>query len=135
MKSSLLFVGRILMSALFLVSVYWHGANWHAALKKMAATGIMYPELILSVATLFLLFGGLSLLLGYRTRIGICLLLIDVLFSACAFHPFWKFTGAEMELALLAFLSKIALCGGLLFLASCGPGAVSLDALVRGKKN
>ena len=115
------------MSSLFLTGAYWHITNWEAALAKTTATGTSYPDSILITATILLLVGGASLLLGYMTRIGVILLVIEIILTAIIFNNFWNFKGAEMQLILLAFLARIALCGRLLILLGTGPGTISID--------
>lgn len=116
MKSFLPLFGRLLMSALFLYGAYWHIANWQIALQKTAATGVSYPSFILVAATILLFAGALSLLLGYKMKVGVTLLLIEIIPTAFLFHRFWTLHGLEMQISLIAFLTKMALSGGLLFL-------------------
>jgi putative oxidoreductase len=132
MTSVFILLGRILLSSLFLFSAYWHITNWDAALAKTAATGYGRPEIIMTVATALLGLGGLSVLLGYNTRIGAILLIVELLGTAILFHPFWTLSGSEMQLSFLGFLNRISLCGGLLILLGCGPGSISID-LKKGK--
>lgn len=121
-QSSLLFLGRLILSALFLGSAYWHVTNWQAALQKTSAAGAIYPEAFLLSATLLLTLGGLSLLFGYLVRLGVILLLIAIIPTTFLFYPFWALKGPEMQLTLLAFLKNLSLCSGLLFLLYSGPG-------------
>jgi len=111
-----------------LLSAYWHVTNWETALAKTTATGVLFPNVVLIVATVLLGIGGLCLLLGYKTRVGAVLLIIEIVATACIFYPFWTFEGAEMQLILLAFLIRMALCGGLLVLLNSGPGTISIDS-------
>lgn len=127
MSNLLIFVGRVLMSALFLLGAYWHVTNWETALAKTASTGVFRPDLILVFATVLLVLGGVSLLLGYKTRVGAVLLIVEIIMTALIFHPFWNATDADRTLVLLQFLNRTALCGGLLVLISAGPGSISID--------
>lgn len=126
-KSLLLFLGRLIMSALFLGGAYWHVSNWQAAMQKTAAaTGGGYAEIILIAATLLMTLGGLSLLFGYLVRLGVVLLLVEIIPTTFLFYPFWAMKGPEMQLTMLAFLKSLALCSGLLFLFYSGPGKISI---------
>lgn len=111
---------------MFLMGAYWHITNWETALMKTAATGIWKPELFLIIATILLALGGISLLLGYKTRIGAFLLIFEIVLTAMIFYQFWAVADAERILVLLQFLNRTALCGGLLVLIGSGPGAISL---------
>lgn len=128
MKLFLVFVGRILMSVLFLSGAYWHITNWQTALSKTAATGVMAPAAVLLASTILLLLGGICLLLGYKTNVGVVLLLIEMVPAAFLFHPFWTMSGNEMYLTFFAFQTKMAICGGLLCLYNTGPGMLSLKS-------
>lgn len=125
-ESLLIFIGRLIMSALFLGGAYWHVTNWQSALQKTSAAGAPYPEAFLLLATLFLTLGGLSLLFGYLIRLGVLLLVIEIIPTTVLFYPFWAMKGPEMQLTLLAFLKSLALCSGLIFLLYSGPGSVSI---------
>lgn len=114
MKALCVFVGRILMSLLFLFSAYWHITHWQVALDKTSQAQVMYPQLILVISTVLLILGGLSLLFGFLIKLGVLLLWIELIGTALIFHSFWFYEGVAMQLMLLAFLNKIALCGGLL---------------------
>ncbi|MEI8366200.1 MAG: DoxX family membrane protein, partial [Parachlamydiaceae bacterium] len=80
--------------------------NWEVALSKTAATGILHPNLILIIATILLGIGGISLLFGFKTRLGAGLLIIEILMTALIFFPFGNINGPEFQLALLSLFSR-----------------------------
>lgn len=128
-QSVLLFVGRLIMSILFLAGAYWHVTNWQVALQKTTlAAGAAYAELILISTTLLLILGGLSLLFGYLVRLGVILLLLELIPTTILFYPFWSAKGPEIQLTLLAFFKNLSLCSGLLFLFYSGPGKISIKS-------
>ncbi|MBS0623900.1 MAG: DoxX family protein [Verrucomicrobia bacterium] len=135
MRAFLVLVGRIFLSSLFLTGAYWHLVNWEAGLQKIKKTAVYYPDLVLILSTLLLFLGGISLLLGYKTRLGAFFLLIEVIATAVIFDRFWEIRGAEMMLVLLSFLTRMAVCGGLFLLLSNGPGSISVDYRLLRKQN
>jgi putative oxidoreductase len=128
MQSTLVFIGRILMGIFFIGGAIWHSTHWEMALAKTAATGVWNPHLILGVATALMWVGSISILLGIFTRLGALLLLIQMLLTAFLFFPFWTLQDPEKHVAMMHFLLRIAICGGLFVLMGSGPGTVSCDA-------
>ena len=73
--------------------------------------------------------GGLSILVGYRARIGAWLLVAFLVPVTLTMHAFWTVKDPMMmQLQFGMFMKNLGLLGGALFLASFGPGAISLDA-------
>ncbi|MEO0375906.1 MAG: DoxX family protein [Cyanobacteria bacterium P01_A01_bin.17] len=78
---------------------------------------------LLAVSTIvFQLLGGLSLILGYKIKIGALLLIVFLIPATLLFH---NFIGDPSELN--AFLKNVGLMGGLLMVIYTGAGAVSID--------
>lgn len=76
-------------------------------------------DVFLAGAIAFLLLGGLSLILGYKTRLGAFLLICFLVPTTIVFHIGPDETGA--------LLKNAGLLGGLLMIISNGPGAWSID--------
>jgi putative oxidoreductase len=74
------------------------------------------------------IFGGLSILLGFQTRIGAWLLFLYLIPTSVVFHNFWALQGMEKMDAQAHFFKNVAIMGGLLFVATFGAGAYSVDA-------
>ncbi|MFC2049288.1 DoxX family membrane protein, partial [Chlamydiota bacterium] len=79
-------------------------------------------------AILFELVGGLLILLGWYTRIGVYILMIFLVVTTLILHGFWGIEGHERAMQISHFLKNTAIFGGLLLLLSYGPGKWSLDA-------
>jgi putative oxidoreductase len=78
---------------------------------------------LLAAGTIFCqLAGSLSLLLGYKVKIGALLLIIFLIPATLMFHNFL----ADGE-KLNDFLKNVGLIGGLLMVIYTGAGAASLD--------
>ena len=92
-------------------------------------------SLLVPFAGIVALVGGLSVLLGYQTRIGAWLLVLFLIPVTLVMHNFWAapdITAFQVERAL--FIRNIALLGGALLLAYFGGGPLSLDALIHREK-
>lgn len=120
-----LLVGRVALSLVFFLG----GLTWLFTLSPpidfIASKGFPVPALLGWLALIFKLGGGTLVLLGYKTRIGALMLIVFTLVTAFGFHPFW--VAGEYG----TFMKELAMIGGLLVLASVGPGALSLDAAKR----
>jgi putative oxidoreductase len=117
------FVGRVLLSALFLMSVVGKIQAPAATIGYIAAEGLPSPSLAYGLAVLIELVGGLALLAGYRTRIAAGALALFSLAAAVGFHS----NLADLN-QFIHFFKNVAIAGGLLQVVAFGAGAFSVDA-------
>jgi putative oxidoreductase len=122
------FVGRALLSAIFLVSVVGKLQAPAATIGFIASAGLPFPPLAYAVAVLIELVGGLALLVGFQTRTAAGALAIFSLATAVGFHS----NLADLN-QFIHFFKNVAMTGGLLQVVAFGAGAFSLDAYRRGK--
>ncbi|MCB4803027.1 putative oxidoreductase [Methylobacterium brachiatum] len=115
--------GRVLMSALFLVSGIGKLAAPAATLATIRAAGLPLPEVSFAAAALVEVLGGLLLIAGYRTRLVALALAGFAVATALTFH-----TALADPNQMFHFLKNLAVAGGLLQVAAFGAGPVSLDA-------
>ncbi|NJN59045.1 MAG: DoxX family protein [Leptolyngbyaceae cyanobacterium SL_5_9] len=115
-------VSRILLSAIYLVSGVNKILNPAGTQEYMAANGMFWTGLFLVVAIAIELAGGLSLLLGYKTRLGAIALIIFLIPATLIFH-----TNFAEPIQQIMFLKNLGLLGGLLLVMQYGPGRISLD--------
>ncbi|KJK24759.1 LysR family transcriptional regulator [Burkholderiaceae bacterium 16] len=121
--AGLTLLGRVLVSAIFLLS----GASKLAAPAAMVgyiqSVGLPFPQLALGLAVLVELGGGLALVLGYRTRLVAAILAVFSVATALAFHA-----NLADQNQFIHFFKNIAMAGGLLQIVAYGAGRFSLDA-------
>ncbi|MCJ2048238.1 DoxX family protein [Methylobacterium sp. J-070] len=115
--------GRVLMSAIFLVSGVGKLAAPAATLATIAAAGLPLPPASYAAAALVEVGGGLLLILGYRTRLVALVLALFAVATAVTFHAA---LGDKNQ--MVHFLKNLAMAGGLLQVAAFGAGPFSLDA-------
>ena len=73
--------------------------------------------------------GGLSVLLGYRARIGAWLMVLFLVVVTPVMHKFWGLTDPAMaQLQLIMFLKNLLILGAALLITQFGAGPLSLDA-------
>ena len=88
---------------------------------------MFWVPLFLAGAIAFELGGGLSLLLGYRARLGALALFLFLIPVTLVFHNFWTYPPEQQQVQMLFFLHNLTLMGGLLLVMTYGPGPLSLD--------
>lgn len=94
----------------------------------MAGEGVPLPQLMLVGAILFLMLGSLSILVGYRARLGAAMLLLFLILATYFFHDFWTFEDAKtQQTQLIQFMKNLSLMGTMLFIIANGPGVMSFD--------
>jgi putative oxidoreductase len=121
-------IGRLLICHIFLLSGITKVVNWSGTEEAMARHGMFAVPLFLVGAIAFELGGGLSLLLGYRARLGALALLLFLIPTTLVFHNFWAAVDPkEHQEQLINFMKNVALMGGLAMVISFGPGLLSLD--------
>lgn len=120
-------VGRALYAAIFLLASIGHFS--HQAIERVAQQGVPFASVLVPVSGLMALLGGLSVLLGYRTRIGAGLLILFLIPVTLAMHAFWAVSDPHLaELQRVMFFKNVALVGAALLLVHFGAGPFSLDA-------
>lgn len=112
--------GRILLSILFLVSGAGKIGAYAEVADYMAAAGV--PPVLLPLAIVTEIVGGLAIVLGWRTRIVAFLLAGYALLTAIFFHAN---LGDPIEAVM--FFKNLSIAGGFLLLVAHGAGPLSLD--------
>jgi putative oxidoreductase len=122
------FMGRALLSAIFLASVVGKLQAPAGTMGYIASAGLPFPEFAYALAVLIELVGGVALIVGFQTRIAAGALAIFSLATAIGFHGNF----ADLN-QLIHFFKNVAIAGGLLQVVAFGAGAFSLDAYRRAK--
>ena len=113
-------VGRVLISAIFLLSGISKVSAYAATQGYMAAMGV--PGEILPLVIAFEIGASVVIIIGFQTRLVALALAGFSLVTAVLFHGE---LGDQMQ--FIMFMKNIAIAGGFLFLAANGPGALALD--------
>lgn len=81
------------------------------------AKGLPLPGIAVFISGIFLLLGGLSLVLGFEMIIGMWLLVIFLVPTTFIMHTFWKEKDAQTRMIETIMFSKnVALIGALLMM-------------------
>ena len=115
-------LGRVLISPLFLIAGYNKLMAVGGTAAYFGKIGFPMPEIMVWLAILVEIGGGLLLLIGWKTRWVAWLLILFTVIASFMGHRFWVDPGQ-----LNAFLKNIAVIGGLLMYVTYGPGSASVD--------
>lgn len=121
-------LGRICLSLIFLAASFHVITNWNSTIVLMEKAGMSNTQLFLIAGTALMVIGGLSLLIGYKTRIGALLLIVFLVPTTLVMHNFWMATDLDRDLQSIMFFKNVAILGGLLYVLAYGCGGCSLDA-------
>ena len=113
-------LGRLLISALFIVSGIWKITHFSTTAAYMVRLGMPVGEAAAVLAIIFELGGGLLLAIGWRLKWVAWVLVAFVLVATGLAHRFWEVDPARFFGELNNFLKNLAIVGGLLILATRG---------------
>ncbi len=124
------FLGRFLFALIFLMSGPMHFS--HQTVAYAASQGVPLASIAVPFSGVIALAGALSILLGYRVRIGAWLIVLFLAAVTPMMHNFWSVTDPMMhQLQFIMFMKNMSMMGAALFISQIGAGPWSLDA--RGK--
>jgi putative oxidoreductase len=114
------FLGRLLISALFLISAYNKILSIDGTMSWMEGFGVpgflLYPTIVLEI------FLPLFVIIGYKARLSAGILAIFCITTAFLFH-----LDFVDQMQTIAFLKNLGLAGGFLFIVANGTKGWSVD--------
>lgn len=120
--------GRVLLALIFVISGLGKIPAWNQTAGYMSSRGMPLVPLFLIGAICIEVGGGLSVMLGFRPRIGAAALMVFLLPATLVFHNFWTYPPAEQQVQMAMFLKNLSILGGLLLVAAFGAGPASADS-------
>jgi putative oxidoreductase len=135
-KNYILLVARILLSFMFILSGFGKLADPASTADMITGAGLPAATVLTYLAGIFELVAGLLVLVGYQTLLVGYVLAAFCVFTGLVFHtatvavPGWPDAalGWINGLNQIMLFKNLTLAGAYLFLATFGPGAISLDA-------
>jgi len=113
-----LFVGRLLLSALFIVSGIWKITHFATTTAYFNRIGMPVAEAMSVLAIVVELGGGILLAIGWRRRYLAWFLAGFVVVATAMGHRFWETDPSRLFGELNNFLKNLAIIGGLLIFAA-----------------
>lgn len=120
-------LGRFLFVLIFLLSGPNHFVG--KTIAYAAAQGVPMASIAVPLSGVIAFAGGLSILLGYRAKLGAWLIVLFLAIVTPALHKFWTVTDPMMfQIRFAMFLKNLSMLGAALFITQVGSGPWSLDA-------
>ncbi len=120
--------GRILFSLMFIMSGMGHLTNSTGMAQYAGSMGVPAPTLVVIITGIMIILGGLSVILGYKVKVGTILLVVFLIPTSFMMHAFWGIEDpmqSQMQMAM--FMKNLSMLGGALLLYHFGTGPLSLE--------
>jgi putative oxidoreductase len=126
-KGAVVLVGRLLFVLIFLMAGPNHFSKQTIAFA--ASRGVPLASIAVPLSGVLALAGGLSILLGYRAKLGAWLIALFLVPVTLMMHKFWTVQDPMMaQMQMVMFMKNVAILGGTLLISQFGAGPLSLDA-------
>jgi putative oxidoreductase len=121
-KSYLPLLGRVLLSAIFIVDGILQLSDPGGTARYFAKVHVPIPNFGVWISVAIHLLGGLAILLGFRTRWAASILALFCLATAFGVH----LPAGDMA-NMIHFLKNLAIAGGFVYVVAFGAGPISVD--------
>ena len=121
------FIGRLFLSALFLIEGFGKISNQENVIMYMEDYGV--PEILFVPATVLEILFPLLLIVGYKTKWAAAVMALFTFTVAIIFH-----TDFSEGMQMIFFLKDLAIAGGFMIILVYGPGKISLDHYFKSKQ-
>lgn len=120
-------IGRFIFGGFFIMNGLNHLLSPAMLTQYAASKGVLAPDVAVLLSGLVILFGGISVLLGWRPELGIGAIVMFLAGVSLPMHNFWAESGAERAADMINFTKNMALLGAtLMFSAVPRPWMYSL---------
>lgn len=126
-QSVVVVLGRLLFAAIFVMG----GASLFSkqTVGYAASQGVPLAAIAVPLSGVLAISGGLSILLGYRAKLGAWLIVLFLIPVTLMMHKFWTVTDPMMaQIQMVMFMKNVSMLGGALLISHFGAGPFSLDA-------
>jgi putative oxidoreductase len=126
-QGAVVVLGRFLYTLIFLVAGSNHFSKQTIAFS--ASQGVPLASIAVPLSGVLAIAGGLSILLGYRAKLGAWLIVVFLIPVTLMLHKFWAVQDPMMaQIQMILFMKNVAMLGGALLISQFGAGPFSLDA-------
>ena len=118
--------GRFLFALIFLMA----GVNNFnkQSIGYAASQGVPMASILVPLSGALAIVGGLSILLGYRAKLGAWLIGLFLIPVTLMMHKFWTVTDPAMaQIQMIMFMKNVSMLGGALLISQFGAGPFSLE--------
>jgi putative oxidoreductase len=126
-KGAVVLLGRFLFSIIFVMSAF--NLFSKQTIAYAASKGVPLASLAVPIAGVIAVAGGLSILLGYRAKLGAWLIVLFLVPVTLMMHKFWSVSDPmAAQIEMIMFMKNMSMLGGALLISQLGSGPFSLDA-------
>jgi putative oxidoreductase len=119
-------IGRLLMTYIFATSGLAKIFDWSGNIAYMSTRHLPMIPLLLAAALVIEVGGSICLITGFQARWAAAIMFLYLLAVTVLFHNYWAFSGDRAGMQETHFRKNLAIMGGLLMIAACGPGRRAL---------
>ncbi|WP_298741736.1 DoxX family protein [uncultured Chitinophaga sp.] len=126
-------LGRVLFSLIFLFTIPGHFSP--QLIGYAAAQGVPAPSFLVPLSGIIAFAGGLSIVFGYKAKLGAWLIIIFLVPVTLFMHAFWKITDpVAQQMDMVMFMKNVGLTGAALMITYFGAGPLSVDEKMAGNR-
>jgi putative oxidoreductase len=126
-QGAVVVLGRFFFALIFLFAAPNHFTKQTIAFA--ASQGVPLAWIAVPLSGVVAIAGGLSILLGYRAKLGAWLIVLFLIPVTLMLHKFWAVTDPMMaQIQMILFMKNVSMLGGALLISQFGAGPFSLDA-------
>ena len=120
-------VGRILLSAIFLISGIGKIGGFAGTAGYMASKGIPMVDVLLAITIVIEIGAALMIIGGFKARLGATALFLWMIPVTFLFHNYWAMPADQQMIQQIMFMKNLGLMGGMLYIMAFGSGPMSID--------
>jgi putative oxidoreductase len=122
----IVFLGRLFFVLIFLMAGPNHFAK--GTIAYAASQGVPLASIAVPFSGILAILGGLSILLGFRARIGAWLIVLFLVGVTPMMHNFWAVSDPMMhQMQMIMFMKNVSMAGCALLISQFGTGPWSVD--------
>jgi putative oxidoreductase len=126
-QGAVVVLGRFFFALIFLIAAPNHFSRQTIAFA--ASQGVPWASIAVPLSGVLAIAGGLSILLGYRAKLGAWILVLFLIPVTLMLHKFWSVQDPMMaQMQMILFMKNVSMLGGALLISQFGAGPFSLDA-------
>ena len=115
-------LGRVMIAIIFIMSGFGKITDFAGSVGYAESVGMPMPQVGIAIAILIEFFGGILLVVGFKTRWVAAAIAVFSIAAAIMFH-----TNFADQMQMINFWKNVAIAGGLLQIVYFGAGPLSLD--------
>src|SRR6202040_1160006 len=125
-QGAVVVLGRFFFALIFLMA----GANHFnkQTIGYAASQSVPLASIAVPLSGVMAIAGGLSILLGYRAKLGAWLIVLFLVPVTLMMHKFWAVQDPMMaQIQMILFMKNVSMLGAALLISQFGAGPLSLD--------